>query len=82
MVASSPAVRVLRNYINGEFVAGGEGFIQSMGPATGDHIADIPRSGKAEVNAGEILCAFVYARLCTRAERDLKPVSALTTFAF
>lgn len=50
--SSSTSVRVLRNYINGEFVAGGEGFIASIAPATGLHIADAPRSGKAEIDEG------------------------------
>lgn len=52
MVASVKPVRALRNYINGEFVEGGNGVIQSINPATGEHIADIPKSGKDEVNAG------------------------------
>jgi hypothetical protein len=53
MVASAKPIRTLRNYINGEFVEGGNGFIQSINPATGEHIADIPKSGKTEVDAGE-----------------------------
>jgi hypothetical protein len=53
MVASAKPIRTLRNYINGEFVEGGNGFIQSINPATGEHIADIPKSGKPEVDAGE-----------------------------
>lgn len=50
--SSTSEVRVLRNYINGEFVSGGEGFIASIAPATGQHIADAPRSGKAEIDQG------------------------------